>query len=76
MLATPQERRISILPEMEQLMQLEEWHHPDLAAGEPPSATETFRQLADVLATGDTALYRPSKPANTHWRNWPDAGTL
>ena len=47
-LATPQERRISILPEMEQLMQLEEWHHPDLAAGEPPSATETFRQLADV----------------------------
>jgi hypothetical protein len=75
-LATLQERRISIVPDMEQIMQLEEWHHPDLAAGEPPSATETFRQLADVLATGDTSLYRRSRPPNTDWRNWPDAGTL
>jgi hypothetical protein len=29
-LATPEERRISVLPEMEQILQLEEWHHPNV----------------------------------------------
>lgn len=75
-LATSQERRISILPDLQQIMQLEEWRHPNLAVGELPSRVETFRQLADVLATGSSELYRPLEPPNTHWSNWPDAGTL
>ena len=29
-LATPQERRVSVLPEMEQILQLDEWHHPNV----------------------------------------------
>ena len=75
-LATQQERRISVLPDMTQLLQLEEWHHPNLAGGDRASSSETFRQLAQVLATGDVDLYRPSRPANTHWRNWPEGGRL
>jgi hypothetical protein len=75
-LATSQERRVSVLPEMDLLLQLEEWHHPDLAGGEVASDSETFRQLASVLATGDIGLYRPSLPPNTHWSHWPDGGTL
>lgn len=76
-LATPTERRISVLPEMEQLLQLEEWHHPNVVDEEErPSGSETFQQLARVLASGDVRLYDPSQPPNTHWRNWPDGGRL
>lgn len=75
-LATPQERRVSVLPEMEQLLQLEEWHHPNVVDEERPSGSEAFQQLARVLATGDARLYSPSHPPNTHWRNWPEGGRL
>jgi hypothetical protein len=76
-LATPKERGISVLPEMEQILQLEEWHHPNVVdEAERPSSSETFQQLARVLATGDLTLYRPSQPPNTHWRNWPEGGRL
>jgi hypothetical protein len=76
-LATPQERRVSVLPEMEQILQLEEWHHPNVVDDEErPSGSETFRQLARVLATGEVGLYRPAQPPNTHWRNWSEGGRL
>lgn len=69
-LATDAELRVSVLPEMTRMLQLDAWHHPDLAAGELPGDTETFRQVAQVLASGDTALYRPPEDANTHWKHW------
>jgi hypothetical protein len=76
-LATPAERRISVVPGMAQILQLEEWHHPNVVdADDRPSGSPTFRQLAQVLATGDVSGYRPSVRANTHWRNWPDGGSL
>jgi hypothetical protein len=75
-LATHDERRVSILPEMQQLIVLDEWHHPDLVDHERPSQVETFQQLALVLATGDTRHYQPTTPPNTHWQNWPDGGSL
>lgn len=76
-LATPNERRVSVFPEMEQILQLEEWHHPNVVDdAERPSGSETFRQLAQVLATGDVRLYQPSQAPNTHWRNWPEGGRL
>jgi hypothetical protein len=75
-LASPAERRVSLLPGMQQLLQLEAWNHPDLAGGEVVGNSETFQQLARVLATGDPSHYAPSKKPNTHWTNWPDGGTL
>lgn len=76
-LATPVERRVSIPPELEQVFQLEEWHHPNVVDDEErPSGSETFRQLSQVLATGDVSFYRPSQMSNTHWRNWPEGGRL
>jgi hypothetical protein len=76
-LATGQERRISVLPDMTQILQLEDWYHPNIVDNdERPSNSETFRQLAQVLASGDPSHYRPSQPPNTHWRNWPDGGRL
>jgi hypothetical protein len=76
-LATPKERRVSVPPDMKQVLQLEEWHHPNVVDfDDRPSGSETFQQLAQVLATGNLAFYRPSRPPNTHWRNWPEGGLL
>jgi hypothetical protein len=76
-LATSGERRISVRPEMVQLLQLEEWNHPNVVdEAERPSGSPTFQQLSKVLETGDAGAYRPSLPPNTHWSNWPDGGTL
>ena len=76
-LATANERRVSVLPDMTQILQLEEWHHPNVVDDDDrPSGSETFQQLAQVLATGNLEFYRPSRPPNTHWRNWPEGGRL
>jgi hypothetical protein len=75
-LATPDARRHNVPADVPQLLQLDEWHHPDLAAGERPGDSETFQRLAEVLATGDVDRYRPTRPPNTHWRNWPEGGRL
>jgi hypothetical protein len=75
-LATDDEQRTNIRPDMQRILRLEDWHHPDIIGGERPSDTQTFRHVAEVLATGDAARYRPREPANTHWRNWPEGGSL
>jgi hypothetical protein len=75
-LATDVERRVSVPPELTELLGLEDWHHPDGVAGELPSETSSFRQLARVLATGDTHLYSPDESPNTHWKHWPLGGAL
>lgn len=76
LLATPEERRLSMRPEMRQVLQLEAWRHPDVLRGELPSETEAFVQIADALSSGDVSRYRPTQPPNTHWSNWPLGGSL
>ncbi len=77
LLSTPEELRVNVPPSLKQVLQLNEWHHPDVVDDScRPSGSETFQQLAEVLSTGDVSLYRPTLPPNTHWRNWPEGGTL
>lgn len=76
-LATESERRGNVPAALEQILQLEEWSHPDVVnEAMRPSQSETFQQLATVLVTGDKESYQPSQPANTHWKNWPNGGLL
>ena len=76
-LASASERRVSVPPDMAEILRLEEWHHPDVVDDSVrPSGSRTFQQLAQVLATGDVGAYRPLDPPNTHWKHWPDGGTL
>jgi hypothetical protein len=76
-LATVKERRVSIFPEMKELLLLGEWNHPDVVEEDVrPSASRTFSQLARVLETGDINLYRRTEKPNTHWSHWPEGGTL
>ena len=75
-LATPAERRVSVPAELVQIMQLEEWSHPDLVNDELPSANATLKSLAEVLASGQLAAYKTPEASNTDWRHWPDGGSL
>lgn len=76
LLATEGELRARIPPDLPLILRLDEWHHPDLAADELPSQSETFQMIAEVLETGDKSRYVPGKKPNTHWTNWPGGGTL
>jgi hypothetical protein len=75
-LATTDERRICVPHDVEQIMQLEEWFHPDVVNDALPSGNATFKALAEVLVSADTSKYRPPMQPNTHWKNWPEGGTL
>jgi hypothetical protein len=77
LLATPDELRVNIDPQMQQMLQLNEWNHPNVVSDDcRPSNSETFRQLAEAIVSGDAHRYQPTLQPNTHWRNWPDGGTL
>jgi hypothetical protein len=74
--ATEKEIRERIPIDIPKIIELKEWFHPDLANEEIPSKNETFKQLAQVLVSGNTIFYNPKKKPNTHWRNWLEGGTL
>jgi hypothetical protein len=57
--------------------ELEKSKHWNLLGWENrPSTYETWQQIAGVLATGDTTIYNSSLPSNTHWKNWPEGGSM
>jgi hypothetical protein len=51
-----------------EVLRLDEWHHPDW--GCPPSQTESFPLIAQVLFTGDSDLYKSPQKSNTNWHFW------
>lgn len=67
-LCTPEELVVNLPPGLKLVLKLDEWHHPDLASGQTTGATESFTQLAAVLATGDVSAYHPHEAPNTHWK--------
>ncbi len=73
---TRQEISNKIPLDLPEFMTIKDWHHPNLVMGEKPSETETFQQLADVIVAGDKNLYNTTEIKNTHWKNWPDGGSL
>lgn len=44
--------------------------------GNRPSSYETWQLIAKVITAGDTSFYKPTLEANTHWKNWPESGSL
>ncbi len=76
LLATDEELGARIPPDLPLAFHLDEWHHPDLVRGELPSESRTFQMLADAIVGDNPSHYEPTQPPNTHWRNWPNGGSL
>jgi hypothetical protein len=76
LLATQQELCQQFSPILPQVLQLDQWHHPDVIRGELPSQMQSFQMIAEVLVQQNPSLYRPSEQPNTHWRYWPEGGSL
>jgi len=76
LVATESEIRERVPGDIPKILELHEWFHPDVAGGDLPSESETFRQIAEVIETGNVALYKPTQQPNTHWENWPEGGVL
>ena len=51
----------------------DEWRNP--LVNELPSKIESIRMIAEAIGANDPALYQPTELPNTHWSNWPKAGT-
>ncbi len=68
---TPVTRHRQFVPnQLLWVLSLSAWLHPDTRRAEKPSDSQSFVQLAQVAATGNINLYRPTVPPNTHWSNW------
>jgi hypothetical protein len=76
LLATEEELRRYVAPDLPRFRRLDAWHHPDLANDEMPSQNETFQLLAEALVAGNPNRYPLVRPPNTHWKNWPMGGAL
>jgi hypothetical protein len=58
--------------ELQIVLQTRDWEHPDFVKGELPSDTESFRVIAEILATGDASLWARVDRSrfNSFWRYW------
>ncbi len=76
LLATEAELRQFLPGDLPKILTLEEWFHPDLCENELPSENETFQLLAGMLETGNAGDFSPTREPNTHWKHWPQGGSL
>lgn len=84
--ATDAEKRKHLPASLAELMKIDEWYHRSWyymhgssdpgPVGDAPSSYETYRLIAAVLASRDPSRYRPTLKPNSHWTNWPQAGSL
>ncbi|HMI63410.1 MAG TPA: hypothetical protein VK518_20985 [Puia sp.] len=68
--ATDRDIRQHIPRDLPKLMTIDRFHFESVYGPVPPSAQETYQLIATVLVKRDTALWRPTRPANNGWRNW------
>jgi hypothetical protein len=68
LLASQAEVQPLISPGLQHLLTIDEWDHPTWDM--PPSQTEAFPRLADILVTSDPSLWSPVSAPNTHWSHW------
>ncbi len=73
-LATETEFREIVPAELTQIIQLDNWYHPDVynpnSEFSMPSKTKSMQAIAQVLASGKPELYQPCEENNVDWRKW------
>lgn len=73
-LAIEAEFREIVPPELSQIIQLDNWHHPDVCNPNSefyiPSKAKSIQMIAQVLESGNPELYQPCEENNVDWRKW------
>jgi len=46
------------------------------ASTNKPSGYETWNMIADVIVNKSSEYYKPTVNSNTHWKYWPESGSL
>lgn len=73
-LATETEFREIVPAQLTQIIQLDNWHHPDVynpsSEFSMPSKTKSMQMIAEVLVSGNPELYKPCEENNVDWRKW------
>jgi hypothetical protein len=77
MLATENELQLIASNDLLQVIQLDNWHHPDVFGWNyqadrhfQPSDAKSMQMIANVLVTGDQNFYKPCEDPNIDWRKW------
>jgi hypothetical protein len=77
MLATEDEIRAIVPSDIQQVILLDNWHHPDVCGWNGrknrhfiPSDAMSMRMIAQVLETENIDFYQPCEEANIDWRFW------
>ena len=74
MLATETELREIVPQELTQVIQLDNWHHPDVynpnSEFSVPSKTKSMQMIAEVLVSDNPELYQPCEENNVDWQKW------
>lgn len=80
MLATENELQSIASNDVLKVIQLDNWHHPDVFGWNyqadrhfQPSDAKSMQMIAKVLVTGDPNLYNPCEDPNVDWRKWMKA---
>lgn len=73
-LATGTELSEIVPQELSQIIQLDNWHHPDVynpnSEFSMPSRTKSMQMIAQVLVSGKPELYQPCEENNVDWHKW------
>ncbi len=74
--ATEQDIRQHIPKDISKLITIDQFHFVSAYNKTiPPSQQETYKLIAKVLLTRDTANWKPTQKPNNHWTNW-ESGNL
>jgi hypothetical protein len=52
-----------------------EWNR-EIWENNRPSSYETWQLIAKVISTNNPKGYTPTLKPNTHWKNWPESGSM
>ncbi|MDY6901299.1 MAG: hypothetical protein SWZ49_24970 [Cyanobacteriota bacterium] len=73
-LATKTEFTKIVPQELTQIIQLDNWHHPDVynpnSEFSMPSKTKSMQMIAEVIVSGNPESYQPYEENNVDWQKW------
>ncbi len=77
--ATEEEVRARLTRDLPLIGIVNDFYYEDIVAGDPPikfKDSDLYRNIQRVSKSLNIKDWKNKKPANNHWRDWPDAGSF